>query len=431
MENQQRQRRRVVGMSAVALGVAGAMLAPLAATAAPVVSQGNGRLLDISVLQSDLTDLLAVLNGAEAINVDASQESVVSNTPLDAEAVAFLIGLQAGTLNLFGDNGVVQLGAVGQYAQANDDGSSLAFSGAVSAADGLIGVDTVTPSPSVGTPFNDGSASVSLSTAQILGGTNLVEIDLSTGVLASSASLASDGTQAGDYVVADVAVTVGGSLLTSTLNLVRPTIDTLLAVVNPLIATDVVNPISADGTISISEAELALALGVTSLNDAPVNTNLLAVLPTLIVNQLTNTVTGLLDQVQAIASGLGVTGLVVNTALTTARLVLDPLLASLAADLGTPLGAAIDALAAVRINKVTTTADESFVQTAMAIEVGAGGSIATVDLASAAVGPNAGEAAIPIAGLEALLIGLPLVGLVAAAVWFVNRRRLPALRIAG
>ena len=45
--------------------------------------------------------------------------------------------------NLFGDNGIIQLGTVGQYAQARDDGSSSAFSGAVSAAPGLIGVGSV------------------------------------------------------------------------------------------------------------------------------------------------------------------------------------------------------------------------------------------------------------------------------------------------
>ncbi len=58
--------------------------------------------------------------------------------------------------------------------------------------------------------------------------------------------------------------------------------------------------------------------------------------------------------------------------------------------------------------------------------MGPNGSIATVDLASAAVGPNAGQLAVPVAGPESLAIaggGFGLAAVIVAAVMLRRRTR--------
>jgi len=169
------------------------------------VSQANGRLVTTSLLSSDVLDSLVALKGATAVDSDGSGD-VTSDTPLDASAIAGLVGLQAGTTNLFGDNGIIQLGAVGQYAQANDDGSSSAFSGAVSQAPSLIGVSTVTPS-NVGAPTADSTAEIALGSS-----TDPVSLDVTLGALAASAQETAAGDQSGQYTLADgVCPNNGGS----------------------------------------------------------------------------------------------------------------------------------------------------------------------------------------------------------------------------
>jgi hypothetical protein len=121
---------------------------------------------------------------------------------------------------------------------------------------------------------------------------------------------------------------------------------------------------------------------------------------------------------------------ILNTALTTAKGLLNPILSGLNNNLVTPLGTAISGLAALNVN-VQTTSNGSFTETAAQLEL-LGGTVSTINLANATVGPNAGPNAVPIvnpasaglAGGIALLIG---------GAWFIAyraRRRTAALPVA-
>lgn len=70
-----------------------------------------------------------------------------------------------------------------------------------------------------------------------------------------------------------------------------------------------------------------------------------------------------------------------------------------------------------------STVDGTFTQTALRVGLGAAGAIATVDLATASVGPNAGQLAVPVAGPESLAIAGGGFGLAAVLLAAVMLRR--------
>ncbi|MEV7826231.1 choice-of-anchor G family protein [Microbacterium enclense] len=403
---------RAVGATAT---VAALLIPATAAQAAPadVVSQGTGRLVQTSLLGTDVLDSLVALRGAEAVNTDASGDVIVDR-PLDADAVSGLVTLQAGSTNLFGDNGVIQLGAVGQYARANDDGSSSAFSGAVSAAPSLIGVGTVTPSD-VGEPTADNTATIAVGSSDALAG---LRVDI--GTLAASAVNTADGAQSGDYILADVGVVVDGTLVSGVLNTLNPALNTLLAAA-AVAGLDLDNPF-ASGTVTLTEEDLLAAAGVADLNDLAPGTDLLSYVPAAVVAEITSQTNDILDAVQARVDDLSVLGGVLNAALGVARGVIEPVLDGLGASLQGPLGEAITALAQLQVN-VQSTVDGTFTQTALRVGLGAAGAIATVDLATASVGPNAGQLAVPVAGPESLAIAGGGFGLAAVLLAAVMLRR--------
>lgn len=404
---------RAVGATAT---VAALLIPATAAQAATpdVVSQGTGRLVQTSLLGTDILDSLVALRGAEAVNTDASGDVIVDR-PLDADAVSGLLTVQAGSTNLFGDNGIIRLGAVGQYARANDDGSSSAFSGAVSAAPSLIGVDTVTPS-SVGDPTADDTATIAVG-----GSDQLVGLEVGIGTLAASALNTADGTQSGNYVVSDVAIVVDGTLVSGVLDTLNPALDMLLAAA-AVAGLDLDNPFSS-GTITLTEEDLLAVAGIADINELAPGTDLLSFVPAAVVSQISDEVGGILDAVQARVDELGLAGVVLGTALAVAEGIINPVLDRLVDDLQGPLGAAVTDLAQLQVN-VQSTVDGTFTQTALRVGVGPAGSIATVDLASAAVGPNAGQLAVPVAGPESLAIaggGFGLAALLVAAVMLGRR----------
>ncbi|WP_344777534.1 choice-of-anchor G family protein [Gryllotalpicola kribbensis] len=386
------------------------------------MSQANGRLVTTSLLSSDVLDSLVALKGATAVDSDGSGD-VTSDTPLDASAIAGLVGLQAGTTNLFGDNGIIQLGAVGQYAQANDDGSSSAFSGAVSQAPSLIGVSTVTPS-NVGAPTADSTAEIALGST-----TDPVSLDVTLGALAASAQETAAGDQSGQYTLADAGITVGGSVLSPVLASLNTPLQTLLGVASGL-GVNVADPISSDGTVTLTLQDLLDAAGVTSINDLPPGTNLLTYVPAAVVTVVTNAVNGVLTTLQNAVSTIPVLGpTVLAPAIATAQAVINPILSGLTGTLEGPLGAAITALAQLAVNVQTHNSDGSFTETALRVGVGPNGSLASVDLANATVGPNAGPVAVPLINPSSAGIagGVALLG---GGAWFLagllRRRRLLA-----
>ncbi len=409
------------GRLATAAAAAGLVIAlvvpPSAAQAADVVSQATGRLVTTSLLSSDVLDEVLALRGAIAINPDASGDVVVDQ-PLDAAALAELLVLQAGSTDLFGDNGIIQLGAVGQYAQANDDGSSSAFSGAVSAAPSLVGVGTVTPSD-VGAPAAGDTTQISLGSA-----TDLAALNIGIGALAASAQQTTDGTQTGQYVLADVDVTLDGTLVGGVVSTLRPALDVLIAAAG-VAGLTLTNPF-ADDTVTVSLDDLLAIAGVASVNDLPPGTDLISYIPAAVAAQITTSTNAILDAVQDRVDELGVLGVVLNAALGVARGVVDPLLDGLATNLVAPLATALTALVQLQVNVQSTGADGSFTETALRVGVGPAGSLASVDLASASVGPNAGELAVPVAGAESLGIAGGLAGLAvlgALGVTLVRRNR--------
>lgn len=407
----------LMGLMGVSVGLAVTLLAPSAASAAPVVSQGTGRLVQTSLLSSTVLDTVATLRGAAAVNADATGDVVV-NTPLDATAVAQLVQLQAGASNLFGTNGVIQLGAVGQYGRAADDGSSAAFSGAVSQAASLIGAGTTVNGGDVGSPTAGSNAQITVGTAA-----SPVSLNVALTGLAASAQQTADGTQTGRYTLTDGSVITGGTVLAPTLNGLRTPLATVIGVANGLGVT-VANPIAADGTVRVTLQQLLDAAGVTSVNDLPANTNLLNYVPQAVTTQVTASVNATLAQLATGATNLGgVGGLTLNAAITTARTTLNPLLTALSSTLSTNLAPAITTAAQLNVNRQATGADGAFTQTALRVGVGPNGSIAAVDLASATVGPNAGIAAVPVVNPASASIAGGALVLAAIAALLVQRRR--------
>ncbi|GAB3609667.1 hypothetical protein GCM10027414_17920 [Humibacter ginsengiterrae] len=422
-----RKHRTVAGVagSAVALGLAVALVIPGVANAAGVVSQSNGQFLSSTLFTQANLAGVAGLAGVTASNTTATGDVIVDSPALDATALQAL-NVTVGGTDLLAGNGIIQLGAVGQFARANDDGSSFAFSGAVSQAPSLVGVSTAIPeSNPIGTPT--GTAQIAVGSA-----TSPVGLNVSLGALAAGANETTTGTQTGNYTLGSADITVNGTVVTPIVQSLYTPLQTLITALG-VAGVTVPNPLNADGSVKISLADLLAAAGVTSVNDLPEGTNLLSYVPAAVATVLTNDVNGILTQAQNQVTSLGAlnpVGVILNTALTTAKGLLNPILSGLNNNLVTPLGTAISGLAALNVN-VQTTSNGSFTETAAQLEL-LGGTVSTINLANATVGPNAGPNAVPIvnpasaglAGGIALLIG---------GAWFIAyraRRRTAALPVA-
>ncbi|PPF77850.1 hypothetical protein C5B96_14990 [Subtercola sp. Z020] len=382
----------------VALGTVLALAAPSAATAQPIVSQANGRLLSGSLLSSAVLDSLLTLKGANAVNTAANGDVVV-DTPLDASAVNGLLTLMAGPANapVFGNAGIVQLGAVGQYARANNDGSSAAFSGTVSAAPSLVGVGTgaVTPSSSIGTPTAGSSAEIAVGTAALLGGVDAVTVKADLGVLAASAQQTTAKAQSGQYGLADFTVTVGGTLVTGPVSTIRPALESLISTLQLAGVTGLVDPFAADFTLTLTAADLQAAGLGADLNNLPADTDLMQYIPLAASQKITALTSGFLTSAATAVANLptGPTRTGAELVISGARTVVDPIVASLGSAFQGALGLALTGLVQVVANHQEVV-DGTFTQTALRVGLGARGSLATVNLASASVGPNAGPPSI-------------------------------------
>jgi hypothetical protein len=123
-----------------ALGSAFAIAAPLSASAATIpTSFASGQFLSGSIGGTNLAKLAAI-EAASARN-NGSQSTQVSRNPLGVSALGNQVINEPAGLQLSQGN-VIDLGAANQYAQAANNGSSMASSGAISN-DGGIGVGPV------------------------------------------------------------------------------------------------------------------------------------------------------------------------------------------------------------------------------------------------------------------------------------------------
>jgi hypothetical protein len=194
--------------------------------------------------------------------------------------------------------------------------------------------------------------------------------------------------------------------------------------VNALTGVTIANPITPGGTIEISLDELLAAAGVASLNDLPEGTNLLTYLPAALTTKLTGIVNTLLSEVSALVATFPLVGALLQIAIDAANALITPILSGLASSLAGPLGTAIDGIAQLNVNNKSTSPEGAFTQNALTIGLGANGSLASVALANATVGPNAGIDGIPVANTESMLIagGIGLAALAVGAVVVIRRR---------
>src|SRR5690625_1057167 len=164
-------------------------------------SEALGKFLGGQALGIDLDDI-AEVHGALAEN--PSGEYPLVTNPLGAEVLnALNIDLGDG-IQLLGENGVIQLGAVNQYAEAQNNGDAYAASGAVSD-QGAIGVGASSDYPS--------DAQINLAALLPDGSEGIItDLSLELGALSSSIEQ-SDGESVTDYEIAG-----------ATLNLASPAV---------------------------------------------------------------------------------------------------------------------------------------------------------------------------------------------------------------
>ena len=245
------RRRALAGLTVCLVAIA-AMLGATAmpATAAPGdFSFAEGRFLSGSVGAIDLDDLVA-LAPATATNY-GTPAPVVDSNPLDATVLDAIAVTLPNGLTLFGPNNVIELGAVNQYARAEDNATSLGASGAV-ADNGAIITDGSGP------PAN---ATVNLT--ELLPDAlqaNIADLRIETGALSATASQVNAGTPTGDYQIAALEIALQSALLaaltTDATELATDAVDaTLAALLGP------------NGTISAAvNANAQVAALVTALN---------------------------------------------------------------------------------------------------------------------------------------------------------------------
>ncbi len=182
------------------------------------------------------------------------------------------------------------------------------------------------------------------------------------------------------------------------------------------------NPV-AGGTISITEADLLAVAGVADLNSLPAGTDLISFLPQAVANKLTSVVSSTLATATTAVNGLGpIAQLAAAPALAALTATLNGVTGALATSIVAPLSTALTALVSAKVNVQETAPSGAFTQRALQVAV-AGGSIATVNLANATVGPNLDAAAIPLVNTDTMAItgGVALLALLS---WlFVRSRR--------
>lgn len=220
-------------VTAFAVGGALAIAAPLSASAEErPQSYAAGQFLSGTLLGIDLAQVLS-LASVEARN-DGTQSAQTNRDPLDADVLQTInVSAPSPQIDL---GGVLQLGAVAQYAQANDDGSSLGASGAV-ADDGAIGVGANSSTPPANATFD---------LASLLGpefASTLVDLKLELGAIAAQAE-GNLNTASGDYQLASAVLTFSSPAISN----LTPKVDAALTQV-----TDVLSQLVGPGGALIDE----------------------------------------------------------------------------------------------------------------------------------------------------------------------------------
>jgi hypothetical protein len=424
--------------------VAAALLLAIPATFSPnagavgEVSQGRGDFLAGSGLTVDLATLVA-LQGASAQNL-GSPALVEQSHPLDVTALSVINVDLGGGVNLLGTGGLLTLGAANQYARADNDGSSYGASGAV----------TNTGAVSVGGGGPQGQANLDLTPLLATAGasTALSNAQLFVGAVAATANQTAAGTQAGGYAIANLNLDVTSPLIAGIKASLAPVIGAAQSgldnlVTNPIVtvlcppvgvcllqvdAPDLQASVDAVTTINLAggavivdlntgaeHVDIAALLAFHGLNLSALapNTNLLALVQSLLAGDLLNGLQGSLNTlITTLTSEINSSG-VTLAAVPIAPAVLDAALAPITAAMTAGIQAIITALGPTVVQPVIDALSQLLALTVNNQDVAAGAftettlrmqlvpvlSLATVNLAAASVGPNAGPATPAATGL--------------------------------
>jgi hypothetical protein len=416
-------RRNVAVLAALTAAGVAVAFAPSASAAPTPVSQATGRFLSGSIGGTDLDNLVAVKgesaanNGGDAVTNQHSLNATLLNQQL--------LNLPNG-IQLPG-GGVVKLGAVNQYAQANNTGSAHGASGAVTNS-GAIGLGEQN-----GSPQDDASIDLTNTPLAQIGG-----LKLSVGALAATADQAdgASGAQTGKYELANVklelssptlasavkqltggtsnlpglsdqisklggnGLNVGPLQSVSTKNSVQPMNSAVGSLGDVNIGDGAIQGSLTNGTLTVDVAKLLKTVLNLDINNLPPNTHLLEYIAQALPKALANGLTELKSQLTSLFDklSLNLNGVLpASQSQTTSAL--DQLLAPLtkALDEGAqslsdtvfvPLAKAAEKLVDVIVN-VQEHNNGTFTERALRVDV-IGDPVARLNLASASVGPGTG-----------------------------------------
>ena len=433
--------RRGIVAAAVVVCIGAIQLVSAGSSSGVVVSQATGQFLTGTVGATSLGSIAALAPAsAQQPAGPASSVDPLSATVLNAVNVDL-----GGGVHLLGGSGVMSLGAVNQVAVANTDGSSSAGSGAVDNT-GAISAGAAGTSPS--------NATITLTPVLAQAGaavtTALSAASLTTGALSAHATQAAGngGAQAGTYNIASLNLTATSPLIaavgttlqtalgaTGTLQndvngltaLIKaiPAIGALAtvtglpnlsAVLSTAIGTGAVSAAGGDITANLLTGAITINIGdLLGINSLAPNTDLVPLITAALTNDLLPAITTLLNSVTT-ALTAAFNGIVVSLP------VLGPVLASVYSAVVAPVLADATAAVTTAVNDATNVAIPEldtglsdllalrvngqavnagmFTETALRVGIVPAGPLATVQLANASVGPNAGPQPPTITGIN-------------------------------
>jgi hypothetical protein len=398
------------------------------------VSQAQGQFISGSALGTNLNSIVAV-NPATATNNGGAQS--IQNSPLSVSLLNQVdVPISSGpVVDLVGTNGILDLGAVNQYAEADPSGASVGASGAVDSA-GAITLG--------GGPTDPANATFHLTS--LLGGvtSGLGSLTLTAGALTGRAAEAANGTQTGTYQIAGLDLSLQSPLVAAietnlqtllatdqaAVNLIPAAINALplggVATISPMptlttLVSGLTSITSADGSITadlqtgavdINVGTLLTGLGL-DLDHLPPNTDLLAKIDTALATQLVPAIaaalTSVLTAITTALDGITVTVLGLPVSLALLAPAIDPVITTitsgitalsggLTGSLATPLAAALSTVLSLVANGQQATGG-TFTESALTVGLlpSAPTPAAQVVLAAGSVGPNAGPIGPPTA----------------------------------
>lgn len=253
----------------------------LAANAAPTdVSEARGKFLGGQVRGIDL-DAIAEIGGADAANPsgEASDTNPLDVTVLNAVEVEVTPRLQ-----LFGDNGIITLGAVQQYAEAEADGDAFAGSGAVTNS-GAIAIDDDPPA--------DGVADATVDLMPLLDPASIEvfqELSLKVGALASVASQVDGGAPASDYQIDGLSLNLTSDDLAEVGILLADAIDELdgiAAALEASLSADLPGATGVDAEVNVTLPDLEALRALLQTDQDGIQIDLVAGTVTVDINAFT------------------------------------------------------------------------------------------------------------------------------------------------